>query len=124
VARVRNFGWWTHQEVAAVAAAWTVKGPKPKIHDDAVARLRKDWPRLADTLDALVEAEERGCPMCPSRYPIYHVHDQADEVVGWASVPFSGEPPPDELLECHRQMGHAGPHQHVDDCATIEWQWP
>jgi hypothetical protein len=101
VARVRNFGWWCHQEVSAVIDAWTVKGPKPKIHDDAVARLRKDWPRLADTLDALDAAEARGCPQCPAEFPQC----------------------PAEFLECHLPFGHDGPHRHeYDDRGTLEWE--
>ena len=39
--------------VQAVIDAWTVEGPVPEYHRAAQDRLRRDWPVLADALDAL-----------------------------------------------------------------------
>jgi hypothetical protein len=39
--------------VAMVADAWTVAGPHPDIHRAAQIRLGRDWPRLAQALEAL-----------------------------------------------------------------------
>lgn len=113
-----NVGWWTDVQAIDVIEAWTNPGPKPKIHEDAKRRLRKDWPRLADTLDRLAEAEAAGCPRCPARYPIRNVHDHG-EVVGWTDPDVHEEP--DDWWECQLRMGHTGNHQHADDCSTIEW---
>lgn len=42
------------QAVQRVVDAVTEKGPSPRIHDAAMARLRDDWPTLANALDNLV----------------------------------------------------------------------
>lgn len=44
--------------VEQVVHAWTVEGPSPTYHRDAISRLRLDWPTLANALDAL-QAETR-----------------------------------------------------------------
>lgn len=40
--------------VQAVINAWTVEGINPRHHRVAQARLRKEWPTLANAIEALV----------------------------------------------------------------------
>jgi hypothetical protein len=40
-------------EVRRVIAAWTSPGPVPEYHAQWVERLRREWPTLANALDAL-----------------------------------------------------------------------
>lgn len=39
-----------------VQSAWVVKGSHPTYHDKAKCRLRRDWPRLTDSIKGLLQA--------------------------------------------------------------------
>lgn len=46
----------------AVIDAWCVEGPAPGFHRQWVRRLAREWPTLADALDALTESRDREPP--------------------------------------------------------------
>lgn len=45
-----------------VVRAWTVPGPSPATHALAKARLRRDWPTLAEAVETLVAEQREGKP--------------------------------------------------------------
>lgn len=44
------------EAVMEVVRAWVVEGPRPDYHRKAQAQLRRDWPRLAASIERLVQA--------------------------------------------------------------------
>lgn len=47
------------RRVRAVVQAWTVPGRRPDIHRAAQDKLKREWPTLAEAIEALVRDEQK-----------------------------------------------------------------
>ena len=79
---------FSEKRIEAVADAWVVEGPVPEAHRKAQELLRREWPVLAEALDALVtegQGEFEPGQRVIVNQPNSRYHRMLGEIVGEAS---------------------------------------